>query len=214
MTTVSITVPTASKPASDWHAINWRVCDRRVRGLQCRVAKKTKERQWHRIARFQRLFSRSFAAKALEVKRITGNRGGQTAGVDGETWGTPQMKWEAMNCLNGRGYKPRPLRRVHVPKAHGKRRPLEVPTMTERATRMLILMTLNPVAETMADPNSYGFRKKRSTADARVQAFTALSRRISPHWILEETSKDVLTTSTITGLSGASQWTDGYSRNG
>jgi len=49
----------------------------------------------------------------------------------------------------------------------------------------LYLLALDPVAETTADPNSYGFRKERSCADAIDQCFNALARRNSPRWVLE-----------------------------
>src|SRR5260370_5704103 len=49
----------------------------------------------------------------------------------------------------------------------------------------LYLLALDPVAETMADPNSYGFRPQRSTADAIEQCFCALGKQRSPQWILE-----------------------------
>jgi len=49
----------------------------------------------------------------------------------------------------------------------------------------LYLLALEPVAETTADPNSYGFRPQRSTADAIEQCFTALGKARSPQWILE-----------------------------
>lgn len=57
--------------------------------------------------------------------------------------------------------------------------------MHDRAMQALYLLALDPIAETVADPNSYGFRKERSTADAIQQCFLALSRRRSPEWILE-----------------------------
>jgi RNA-directed DNA polymerase len=49
----------------------------------------------------------------------------------------------------------------------------------------LQLLALEPVAETLADPNSYGFRPKRSTADAIEQCFNALAKKQSAKWILE-----------------------------
>ncbi len=47
------------------------------------------------------------------------------------------------------------------------------------------MLALEPVAETLADPNSYGFRPERSTADAIEQCFITLAKRASPEWILE-----------------------------
>jgi RNA-directed DNA polymerase len=57
--------------------------------------------------------------------------------------------------------------------------------MKDRAMQALYLMALEPVAETCADPNSYGFRKGRSTADAIEQCFKFLSKNDAPEWILE-----------------------------
>ena len=73
----------ASSHPTDWASIDWRLMYRRVRGLQVRIAEATKEQQWRRVRKLQRLLVRSFAARALAVKRVTGNRGRKTAGVDG-----------------------------------------------------------------------------------------------------------------------------------
>jgi len=57
--------------------------------------------------------------------------------------------------------------------------------MIDRAMQALYLLALDPVAETTADPNSYGFRTERSTADAIGQCFNALSHENSAEWVIE-----------------------------
>lgn len=175
----------AAPHQNGWHSINWRQQHRTVRRLQTRIVKATREKQWRRIKSLQRLLTRSFAAKAVAVKRVTENAGRKTPGVDGKTWNTPTAKWSAIYDLKRSGYKPRPLRRVFIPKPNGKLRPLGIPTMQDRAMQALYLLALDPVAETTADLNSYGFRPSRSCADATEQVFNNLNRETSAHWILE-----------------------------
>jgi RNA-directed DNA polymerase len=64
-------------------------------------------------------------------------------------------------------------------------RPLGIPTMKDRAMQALHLLALEPVAECTADGISFGFRPKRSAADALAQCFINLARQSSPQWILE-----------------------------
>ena len=127
----------------------------------------------------------SFSGKALAVKRVTENQGKRTPGVDNVSWNTPAAKFKATASLCRRGYRPLPLRRIYIPKANGKLRPLGIPTMKDRAMQALHLQALEPIAETTADPNSYGFRPKRSTADALQQCFNTLGRGCSAQWVLE-----------------------------
>jgi len=117
-------VPAFSHQAVSRHSINWCKAQTAVRGLQVRIAKATTLGQWRKVARLQRMLVRWFAAKAMAVRRVTENRGRKTAGVDGELWDTPESKWEAISRLMRRGYTPRPLRRVWIPKSNGKLRPL------------------------------------------------------------------------------------------
>ncbi|TDX32930.1 RNA-directed DNA polymerase [Modicisalibacter xianhensis] len=168
-----------------WHHIEWRQAHQRVRRLQVRIAKATKECNWRKVRQLQRLITRSTSAKAVAIKRVISNRGYKTPGVDGETWSTPETKWQAMLTLHVRGYKAMPMRRVHIPKASGGKRPLGIPTMRDRAMQALHLLALEPVSETMGDLNSYGFRPYRSTKDAMAQCCNALSRPSSPQWVLE-----------------------------
>jgi RNA-directed DNA polymerase len=169
----------------DWHGIDWARTTRNVRNLQVRIAQAAKDGDWRRVKALQRFLTRSFSGKALAVRRVTENRGRKTAGVDKVLWSTPESKVRGVTELGRRGYQPLPLRRVYIPKSNGKQRPLGIPTLRDRAMQALHLLALEPVAETLADANSYGFRPYRCAADAMKQCRTVLSQRVSAQWILE-----------------------------
>ena len=175
----------SSAAVEHWDQIDWKRCERQVTRLQARIVKASREGRWSKVKALQRLLTCSFSGKALAVKRVTENKGKRTSGVDRVLWSTPQSKLKAIASLQRRGYRPLPLRRVYIPKSNGKLRPLSIPVMKDRAMQALYLMALEPVTETFADPNSYGFRKGRSTADAIEQCFKFLSKSDAPEWILE-----------------------------
>ena len=155
----------------NWQAIRWQAVHRNVRRLQARIVKAMQERRWGRVKALQRLLTHSFSGKALAVKRVTENQGTNTPGVDKELWDTPEKKAMAVQALQSRGYTAQPLRRLYLPKPNGKQRPLGIPTMKDRGMQALYLQALDPIAETHADPNSYGLRKERSCADAISQCY-------------------------------------------
>src|SRR5262245_11567328 len=175
----------ASHETADWPAINWPKAHQIVRRLQARIVQATQAGRWGRVRALQRLLVHSFSGKALAVRRVTENHGKRTPGIDGEIWNTPAKKARAVQTLRQRGYRPQPLKRVYIPKRNGQKRPLGITTMTDRAMQALYLLALDPIAETTADPNSYGFRKERCPADAIDQCHTALSNRSGARWILE-----------------------------
>ncbi|CEJ96292.1 Retron-type RNA-directed DNA polymerase (EC 2.7.7.49) [Caballeronia glathei] len=174
-----------SHAPNDWYAVDWRRVERNVRGMQIRIAKATRDGRWRRVKALQRMLTRTLSAKLYAVRRVTQNQGARTAGVDRELWDSPESRRLAVDRLKRRGYKPLPLRRVFIPKANGKERPLGIPTMHDRAMQALYLLALEPVAESTSDPNSYGFRQNRSTADAMGQLRVCLSRKDSSQWVLE-----------------------------
>ncbi|OTH32702.1 group II intron reverse transcriptase/maturase, partial [Pseudomonas aeruginosa] len=186
MTTQEIACAGApSHESVTWHSIDWAACHREVRRLQARIVKATRQGKHGKVKALQWILTHSFSGKALAVRRVTENQGKKTPGVDGITWSTPEAKSQAMLSIKRRGYRPQPLKRVYIPKANGKMRPLGIPTMRDRAMQALYLLALEPVAETTADGRSFGFRPERSTADAIEQCFTALSKKVAPQWVLE-----------------------------
>lgn len=169
----------------EWRDTNWSDCHRRVGSLQTRIVKAWQDGRCRKAKALQRLLIRSLSGKALAVKRVTENPGRWTPGVDGAIWSTPDTKSEAVLSLRKRGYQPRPLRRVYIPKSSGKMRPLGIPTMKDRAMQALHLLALEPIAECTADLNSYGFRTKRSAQDAMMQCQILFNQPRSAQWILE-----------------------------
>nr|WP_235442801.1 reverse transcriptase domain-containing protein [Caballeronia mineralivorans] len=168
-----------------WDGINWANVQRQVRGLQTRMVKAVQAGRHSRVKALQWLLTHSFSGRALAVKRVTENKGRNTPGVDKVTWKTPAAKTNAIASLKRRGYSPLPLRRVFILKKNGRPRPLGIPVMRCRAMQALHLLALEPVAETTADLNSYGFRPERSTADAGGQCFNSLAKKASAEWVLE-----------------------------
>jgi len=185
MTTMVQPMIGASSAEITWNAINWRKVEAHVRRLQMRIAKAVQERLWNKVKALQRILTCSFYAKLMAIKRVVQNKGSKTPGVDGIVWNTPLRRIQAIFELKSHGYRTNPLRRIYIPKKNGKQRPLGIPTMMDRAMQALYLQALEPISETLADINSYGFRPCRSTADAREQCFTVLAQKSCAKWVLE-----------------------------
>jgi RNA-directed DNA polymerase len=123
--------------AKKWELVDWDRARREVRKLQMRIAKAVQEERWNRVRSLQFMLTHSFYAKLLAVKRVTSNKGRKPPGVDGQAWQGARAKWRAAVSLRRRGYHPQPLRRIYILKKNGKKRPLSIPTMYDRAMQAL-----------------------------------------------------------------------------
>ncbi len=184
-TPASSVIGAASASSLSWDAMDWRRAEHEVKRLQMRIAKAVREGRWGKVNALQWLLTHSWFAKVLAVRRVVQNPGHRTPGIDQVVWTTATQKMQAAQSLRRHGYQPQPLRRIYIPKKNGKQRPLSIPAMGDRAMQALHLLALEPVTETLADRNSYGFRPFRSTADAIAQCFNVLAKKQSAQWILE-----------------------------
>jgi len=179
---------TASAPstgAQNWNHIDWRKVNAHVYHMQMRIAKSIRQNKWGKAKALQHLLSRSFYAKLLSVKTIMSNKGSRTPGIDGAKWTSATARWQAALDLCSHGYRAQALRRVYISKKNGKLRPLGIPTLHDRAMQMLYALGLKPIAESVADKHSYGFREKRSLHDAVKMVYHSLSTKVSAQWVLE-----------------------------
>jgi RNA-directed DNA polymerase len=191
MTAVATLTGALSTGPVAWHTLDWYAVHRTVRRLQARLVQAVQAGRWGKVRALQHLLPHSFSGKALAVQRVTPNDGRKPPGVDGQICDTPEKQARAIGALRQRGYGALPLRRVSIPKSDGtqRQRPLSIPTMHDRARPALSLLALDPIAETLGDPNSYGFRTERSTAEAIEQCCNVRARKHAPQWILEGDSR-------------------------
>jgi RNA-directed DNA polymerase len=180
------TEPTKEQDAPTWADINWHAVEANVRRLQERIYCATQAEDWRKVKNLQKLLARATSNKLLAIRRVTQeNQGKHTAGVDGVICDTPQARMQLLNeGLSLKGYRPKPVRRVYIPK-NGGRRPLGIPTVKDRVMQTLVKAALEPEWEARFEANSYGFRPGRSTMDAIEAIHTTLNQKGASQYILD-----------------------------
>jgi RNA-directed DNA polymerase len=131
----------------DWHSIDWGRVEDDVRRLRQRIFTASQAGDLAKVRNLQKLMLRSRANALASVRRVTEvNAGRKTAGVDGVVVGTAPgkaMLASAVQRFTG-PWEPRPVKRVYVPKANGKQRPLGIPVVVDRVRQAQVVNALEP----------------------------------------------------------------------
>src|SRR5579871_2798279 len=170
----------------DWDSIDWKTANRNVRNLRQRIFRATQEGDWDKVQSLQRLMLRSVSNAAVSIRRVTQvNKGKDTPGVDKLTVKTPAARSKLLNeIISYTPWRAKPAKRVYIPKANGKQRPLGIPVIRDRAMQAMVKNALEPSWEARFEATSYGFRPGRGCQDAIMQIWTIACQK-KKVWVLD-----------------------------
>lgn len=175
------------RPPTDWSCVDWRKANKVVRNLRQRIFRATQEGDWNKVRSLQKLMLRSYSNTLVSVRRVTQeNTGKRTPGVDKVVVKTPSLRGRLVDLLmTSQPWRARPARRIYIPKANGKLRPLGIPTMLDRCLQARVKNALEPSWEARFEGSSYGFRPGRSCHDAIERVFQLARPNTTKPWVVD-----------------------------
>jgi RNA-directed DNA polymerase len=172
---------------TDWNAIDWKKANRTVRNLRHRIFRATQEGNLKKVRSLQKLMLKSYSNRLVSVRRVAQiNAGKNTPGVDKLVIKTPAARGKMVDILTHYTlWQAKPARRVYIPKAKNKRRPLGIPVIIDRCLQAMVKNALEPFWEAKFEGSSYGFRPGRSCHDAIAKIYVLARPNKTKKWILD-----------------------------
>ena len=176
-----------TKRQTDWNSINWRKANRTVRNLRYRIFRATQEGNLKKVHSLQKLMLKSYSNRLVSVRRVAQiNAGKNTPGIDKLVIKTPAARGRMVDTLASYFlWKAKPVRRVYIPKANNRLRPLGIPVVIDRCLQAMVKNALEPAWEAKFEGSSYGFRPGRSCHDAIAKLFVLARPNKTKKWILD-----------------------------
>jgi len=175
------------KEPTGWNAIDWRRSNQVVQNLRQRIFRATRENDLKKVRSLQKLMLRSWSNLVLGVRRATQqNQGKNTPGVDKVLVKTPTARGKLVATMIGQQvWRAKPVRRVYIPKANGKLRPLGIPTILDRCWQAVVKNALEPEWEARFEGSSYGFRPGRGCHDAMARIYQLAKGTSTRKWVVD-----------------------------